>query len=116
MSCVGPLLLGGKPKLLQHAQVIVCFPLLDYLASFEAMYGDASEFHPSATGRAKLLCASLVRAAYSVAAYHPIALAYHVFDTDVEVGEGSKERGGKLLGLLVAPDILIGFVPDDMGA
>jgi len=81
-------LLGGKPKLLQRAQIIVCFPLLDYLAVLEAVDGDALEFKLSTSGRAKLLRLSLVGAAYGVAANHLITLGYQIFNGDVEVGEG----------------------------
>src|SRR5215208_1062746 len=124
LSCPGPsrvaktpdlLLLGSKPELLQQAQIIVCFPLLDYLAVLEAVDGDAFERYLPLSGRAKLLCLSLMGAAYGVAAYHLLTLGYQIFDADVEVGEGSKERGDKLLGLLVALDVLIGFVPDEVG-
>jgi hypothetical protein len=34
------LLFGGQTKLLQDAQIIVCFPLLNYLASFDAVHGE----------------------------------------------------------------------------
>jgi hypothetical protein len=32
---------SDKPELLQHAQVVVALPLLDYLAILDAVYGDA---------------------------------------------------------------------------
>jgi hypothetical protein len=69
--------------LLQRAQVIVSLPLLDYLASFDTVDGDALEFHLSASGRAKLLCLSLVSTAYGVATDRLVTLGYHIFDTDV---------------------------------
>jgi hypothetical protein len=48
-SCVGLVLLfGGKPKLLEHTQVIVALPLLDYLAVLEAVDGDAFKLHLNA--------------------------------------------------------------------
>jgi hypothetical protein len=108
-------LFWDKSKLLQHAQIIVALPLLDYLGVLEAVDGDALELKLSASGRAKLLRLSLVGTAYGVAAYHLLTLAYHIFDTDVDVGEGRKECGGELLGLLVASDILIRLVPDEIG-
>src|SRR5215212_11354211 len=92
-SCRRALLFGGEPKLLQHAQIIVCFPLLDYLAVLEAVDGDASKLYLLARGRAKLLCLSLVGAAYGVAAYRLVALGNHIFNGDVDVGQGPKERG-----------------------
>ena len=78
--------------MLQHAQIIVALPLLDYLAFLEAVDGDPSKLHLLVGGRTKLLRFSLVSAAYGVAAYHLITLAYHIFDADVEVQEGLKER------------------------
>ena len=92
-SCAGLLLLfGGKPKLLQHAQIIVALPLLDYLAILEAVDGDAFELHLSACGRSKVLRLSLVGSPYGVAAYRLVALGYHIIDGDADVGEGLKER------------------------
>ena len=32
---------SNKPELLQHAQVVVTLPFLDYLAILDAVYGDA---------------------------------------------------------------------------
>ena len=78
--------------MLQHAQIIVALPLLDYLASLKAVDGDASKLHLLVGGRTKLLRRSLVGTAYGVAAYHLITLAYHIFDADADVGEGLKER------------------------
>jgi hypothetical protein len=78
--------------LLKHAQIIVCFPLLDYLTVLEAVDGDAFELYRLASGRAKVLCLSLVGAPYGVAAYRLVALGYHIFNGDVDVGEGLKER------------------------
>src|SRR5918994_4141245 len=114
-SCRRALLFGGEPKLLQQAQIVVCFPLLDYLAILEAVDGDALELYLPPSGRAQVLSLSLVGAAYGVAAYRLITLSYHVLDGDADVGEGRKEPGDKLLGLLVAPEVLIGFVPDEVG-
>jgi hypothetical protein len=101
--------------LLQHTQVIVCFPLLDYLAVLEAVDGDAFEFHLLASGRAKLLRLSLMSAANGVAAYHLITLGYRILHTDVNVGESLEKRRDELLGLIVASEVLIGFVPDEVG-
>jgi hypothetical protein len=101
--------------LLQHTQVIVALPLLDYLAVLKAVYGDALELHLPPSGRAKVLCLSLVGAAYSVAGDGLISLGYHIFNGDVDVGEGRKECGDELLGLFVASDVLIRFVPDEVG-
>jgi hypothetical protein len=78
------LLFWDEPELLQYAQVIVCFPLLDYLAVLDALDSDAFDFHLSASGRAELFSLSLVGTTYGIAAYRLITLAYHVFDTDVE--------------------------------
>jgi hypothetical protein len=101
--------------LLQRAQIIVSLPLLDYLVSFKTVDGDAFERHLPASGRAKLLRLSLVSAAYGVAADHLVPFGYHILDTDVDVGEGLEERADELLGLLVASDVLIRFVPDEVG-
>jgi hypothetical protein len=109
------LLFGDEPKLLQCAQVIVSFPLLDYLAVLEAVDSDAFDFDLSASGGAKLLRLSLVGTTYGIATYRLITLSYHIFDTDVEIGESRKECGGELLGLLVAFDILIRLMPDQTG-
>ena len=46
---------SNKPELLQHAQIVVALPLLDYLAILDAVYGDAFEFYTLASGRAQLL-------------------------------------------------------------
>jgi hypothetical protein len=112
---VALLLFGNEPELLQQAQIVVCFPLLDYLAVLKAVNGDAFERYLSASGRAQVLCLSLVGAAYGVAAYRLVALGYHIFNGDVDVGEGRKEPGDELLGLLVASEVLIGLVPDEVG-
>ena len=63
------LLFGDEPKLLQCAQVIVSFPLLDYLAVLEAVESYAFDFDLSASGGAKLLRLSLVGTTYGIAAY-----------------------------------------------
>jgi hypothetical protein len=102
--------------LLEQAQIVVCFPLLNYLAILKAVDGDAFELHLPLSGRAKVLGLSSVSAAYGVAAYCLVILGYHIFNGDVDVGEGRKERGDKSPGLLVALDILIGFVPDEVGS
>src|SRR5918998_5291368 len=109
------LLLGSKPELLHHAQIIVALPLLDYLASSDAVNGDAFKLYLSASGRAKHLCLSLVDATGGVAPYHLLTFGYHVLVGHLGVGEGRKERGGQLLGLLVASDVLIRSVPDEVG-
>jgi hypothetical protein len=56
-----------------------------------------------------------VSAAYGVAAYHLITLSYRILDTDVNVGESLEKRRDELLGLLVSSEVLIGFVPDEVG-
>jgi hypothetical protein len=92
-SCVGLLLLfGGKPKLLEHTQVIVALPLLYCLVPLEAVYRDAFKLHLLVGWRTKLLSLALVSAAYGVAGYRLVALGYHIIDADADVGEGSKER------------------------
>jgi hypothetical protein len=58
----------------------------------------------------------LVSATYGVAGYHLLTLSYHILNGDIDVGEGGKEGGGELLSLLVALDVLIWFVPDELGA
>jgi len=58
----------------------------------------------------------LVSATYGVAGYHLLTLSYHILNGDIDVGEGIEEGGGELLSLLVALDVLIGFVPDELGA
>src|SRR5215211_1333754 len=68
------LLLGSKPELLQDAQIVVCFPLLDYLAVLKAVDGDAFELYLPLSGRAQVLRLSSVGAAYGVAAYRLITL------------------------------------------
>ena len=110
----GLLLFGNEPELLQHAQLVVAFPLLHYLALLEAVDGDALQLHRLARGRAELLRLPLVGAAYGVAAYRLLALGYRILDADADVGEGRKERGDELLGLLVALDVSIRFVPDEV--
>src|SRR5215210_3684174 len=87
-TCVAAysLLFWSKPELLQNAQIVVCFPLLDYLAVLEAVYGDASELHLLASGSAKLFCLSLVAASDGVAAYSLVPRGYHIFNDDVDVG------------------------------
>jgi len=57
-----------------------------------------------------------VSATYGVAGYHLLTLSYHILNGDIDVGEGIEEGGGELLSLLVALDVLIGFVPDELGA
>jgi hypothetical protein len=101
--------------LVQRAQIIVSLPLLNYLAILEAVDGDAFKLHLSASGRAKLLCLSLVGAAYGVAAYHLVPFGYHILDAYVDVGEGFEERGYELFGLLLASDVSIRFVPHELG-
>jgi hypothetical protein len=53
--------------------------------------GDAFELYLLACGRAKLLRLSLVGTSYGVAAYRLVTLGYHIFNGDVDVGEGSKK-------------------------
>jgi hypothetical protein len=59
---VSLLLFLSKPKLLQEAQIVVSLPLLDYLAIRNAVDGDALKLKRPASGRAKVLYLSLVRA------------------------------------------------------
>jgi hypothetical protein len=80
--------------LLQHAQIIVALPLLDYLAFLEAVDGDAFELHLLASGRAKLLYLSLVSSAYGVMGDDLISLGYHIIDGDADVREGLEVLGG----------------------
>ena len=72
--------------MLQYAQIVVSFPLLNYLAVLKAVDGDATELHLLASGRAKLLRLSLVGATDGVAAYRFVTLGYHIFNGDVDVG------------------------------
>jgi len=55
-----------------------------------------------------------VGAAYRPSAYHLIPLGYHILDADIDVWEDRNEVGGELLDLLVAVDVLIRFVPDEV--
>jgi hypothetical protein len=77
--------------------------------------GDAFKLYLLASGRAKVLRLSLVSTAYRPAGYHLVTLGYRILDADVDVGEGVEERGDELPGLLVALDVLIRFVPDEIG-
>jgi hypothetical protein len=52
-----------KPELLQHIQIVVALPLLDYLAILDTVYGDAFELYALASGRAQLLRLASVSAA-----------------------------------------------------
>ena len=81
---------GNEPELLHHAQSIVALPLLDYLGSFEGVYCDAFELYLLPSGRAKLLCLSLVSAAYGVAGYQLLTLGFRILDTDVDAPSGSR--------------------------
>jgi hypothetical protein len=82
-------LLGNEPKLLHDAQVVVPFPLLGYLASFDAVYGDALDLYVIARGRAKLLYLSLVSTAYRPASDDLVTLGDHILDAAAQVGKGS---------------------------
>ena len=80
------------------------------------MDGYAFKNHLPTGGRTKVLCFSLVSTSYGVAAYHLVSLSQHIIDADADVGEGREESGGELLALLVASDLLIWFVPDEVGS
>jgi hypothetical protein len=106
--------LGSTPKLLQQAQIIVSLPLLDYLASLDAVDGDAVSLYLLASGRSKLLYLSLVSTAYRPADDYPVPFCYYLLNGSVLVGESGLVPGDKLLGLLNALDVLVGFVPDEI--
>src|SRR3712207_6753114 len=108
------LLFGNEPKLLHKAHVIPAIPLLDYLATLDAVYGDALGLYLPASGRAKLLHLSLVSTAYRNAGDYLLTFGYHVLDGCAHVGEGALEHGDKLLGLLYALDVSFRIVPDDI--
>src|SRR5215204_4692118 len=85
-----------EPKLLQDAQIIVALPILHYLAVLKAVHADAFELELPSSRRAKLLRLSLVSASKGVAAHHLLTLGYHIFDSNVEVGEGFEVQGEKV--------------------
>jgi hypothetical protein len=113
--CRSALLLGSTPNLLQQAQIIVSLPLLYDLAAFDAVHGEAFELYLLASRRAELLYISLVSTAYRPAGDGFITFGYHIRNGYVQVGEGGFAPGDKLLGLLQALDLLVWFVPDDIG-
>jgi hypothetical protein len=106
---------GNDAQLLHQAQIIVPLPLLNYLISFDAVYGDALK-HYLLPSRGYALKVPLVSTAYRPACDDLVTLCYLILHGDVEVGEGVEEHGDELPGFLGAADVLIRFVPDEISA
>jgi hypothetical protein len=100
LNSVGLLLFGNEPKLLHHAQIIVALPLLDYLASVDAVYGDAFDLYLPASGGAKLLYLSLVITTDRPAGDYLVTFGYRVLDGSVQIGEGGLVYCEELLSFL----------------
>jgi hypothetical protein len=94
------LLFRDESKLLQQAQNVVAFPLLDYLAVFEAVDGDAFDLYLLASRGAELLYLSLVSAAPRLASDYLVTIGQDVLNGEGEVGESGEVRGVVVLGFL----------------